>query len=364
MVRASEAAFVDPRASWAFQAGSVAANWLSSNVARIFSDDAILVEGARTNICLDSRDPSQASWTAGSGATTTTGHADGPDGASGTGTRMQCTSGGLTKYKSQLSLTTALDYVASLYARQSSGGPAAFEGGMEHTAVVGAPWAPLSLAATWTRRTTGPVNLVGGDTTTSVVPADGRTLTAIGSTASAEDVTIDLIQLEQASFASSPIRTTGSTGTRAADNVTLASGDWADLRAANAWSVEVWPEWPSTNAPASGTERVVFDIDANRRLIFYFNGSAWEVRFYANRAASAFSSATCPTFARHAHLRIYIDQSTGELTVENIDTATSNSDASPAGAGDWSSATTLFVGQSAGGTGHLFGVIAPPGREL
>lgn len=48
--RSSEAAFQDPRDSWAFKGSSESDNWKATNVPRIFDDGAILIEGARTNL--------------------------------------------------------------------------------------------------------------------------------------------------------------------------------------------------------------------------------------------------------------------------------------------------------------------------
>lgn len=205
--RGSEAAFVDPRVGWLFQSVS-GSNWLETDVPRIFSDGAILIESEATNIQPDSRNPLAGSWIAGTDTTTTAAASDGPDGAVDTGTRHEVLSGGLSQRDNLVvaanSTCTFSEYI---------GGVGNAHGTTSGTSIVGTRLSPAT-GSQWTR-SIGTVTLTSGDTSVGIVPVDANDL--FGGTAANRDAITDLHQVEVSAFASSPIRTDGAIASRSID---------------------------------------------------------------------------------------------------------------------------------------------------
>lgn len=170
--------------------------WNSAGVAQ-----GLLVEEARTNICLRSSDLTNASWTASNVTTAKT--ATGPDGVANSATTLTATAGNGTVLQAITSASAAR--ITSCYIKRRTG-----SGTVEMTQDNGSTWSAVTVTADWTR-----VNIASATLTNPTVGL--RIVT------SADAVDVALFQHEVGSFTTSPIETFASTVTRAADNISLAT---------------------------------------------------------------------------------------------------------------------------------------------
>lgn len=339
-VRASEAAAIDPRVLWAWY--DLVTPWLGNNVARILPDGSILIEPASTQLLTaDPRDTT--AWSAGSGVTVTPGDSDGPDGASNTGTRQELPSGGFSKFQSIAGLTALATYTASIYLRRSSGGGTTAEGALEHTSTVGQAWGtPVTISTTWARYV-ATAALEGADVNTSVVPLDGRAI--LGMTASAEDATHDLMQLELGAHPTSPIR--GAGATRALDDVSFAAANTKLL--SRPWAVDVSPLYASDDIPANAA---IFGFGiAGSRLELLADGTVLADVGGVNKVTKS-----AITFSRYQPFRVTVNPPAGSITVVG---ATTGDGTTTGTAWTWA-AGSLQVGDRVGGGAPFGGVISRP----
>lgn len=338
--RSSEAAAVDPRTGWAFY--DLATPWPGVDVARIMSDGAILVEGARTNVDTQARDFS--TWT-GSNAAVTTGSIDGPDGITTTGDLIEATSATSPKITKATGLSSGA-VTLSVYLRRATWSGTVTIALTDGTTTV---TAGLVLSDTWQRVT------VTLPSAASAVTAEIR----LGADATA-DCYADLVQVEAGAFSCSPIRTPGVAATRAGDQPTVPAGSWDALANASRFVVDVWPEFASTMSPPAGTQYHVFSPGGTVRLLFRWSGSNWEIRF-SNSAGTSIESLSV-AWAAYDNLRITCDHTSGLVLVENVTTGTADTAiAASAAGGSWAgyAGLDLHVGQSTS-TNHLHGVLGRP----
>ena len=349
--RATVAAFVDPRApgnggtgayAWDFVGGSEAANLLANDVMRIFADGAILIEGARTNRLLENRDPidSTVQW-GNPNFGTYTGTADdelGPDGAS-TGDRIEVSGVSFSRGQAPAGLTDP--HTLSAYGRAKSGTsiwaanyPAA------------AAWVIAAQTTVFARRTRS-VAAAGGS---PYFPCDSSIPSG-----SPQDMIVDLHQLENGAFASSPIIVGVAAATRNRDEESFAAAP-ASITDGK-FRVDYWPTHDS-GSDFHGTE-VIFKAGATPARSFLVLKTST-----ATASIITYRSATSAAIDSAAFTFVFGDKITCEVDHRNIvrifinDILEDTIDISAA-TDRWESGA-LYVGQDEAGASPAFSVIGRP----
>lgn len=254
--RSSEAAAVDPREGWSFY--DLVAPWKATNVPRILPDGAVLIEESRTNRVENGRDLTSG-W--GSSGTVTANYAAGPDGIVAAD-RVEMPSG--VAGRSVAPTITAGPVQLSVYTRAPSGTASfqeRFSDGSGGIYALGG-----EQGTDWTRRTIGVAN--APNTFCTVAVADGIDRTSHGGVVAGDrDEVVDLIQLEEAVFPSSPIRTAGAAATRAteAHGVRFSVASLPAGIVAGRWAVDVWPCF--SDAEATGLP-YIYQFTSNAGLAF------------------------------------------------------------------------------------------------
>lgn len=345
--RSSEASAVDPRDGWAWY--DLATPWPGVDVPRILSDGAILIEGSRTNLVVNGRDFTAASWDSKSGHTVTANAVAGPDGLT-LADRVQLASGGFIGD----TIGNLADFaVASVYLRAGPThvDPARqfFGAGTPNPTVISAH----NLTAQMTRYMTGELNPTTG-ATDFYYPLVGSDTSAYpnGGAAKAQDAYADLAQVEGAArFASSPIRTSGAAGTRAAESATVPEASYSAALRSSGFVVDVWPEWIPGAAP--GTFQSILRLDDNNRVYVSSAGAFSVVRGGVTTTLPALA------WASHQKITITVVWGAGGSFAASADGGGSETAAIT---GDWTGAGSLAleVGHRASTTQHLFGAISRP----
>jgi hypothetical protein len=159
----------------------------------------LLLEPARTNIALRSRDFTQAAWV----KTNITAARDvaGIDGVANTASRLTATAGNATVLQTITSASAG--HVTSFFVQRITGA-----GTLEITQNNGATWTAITLTAAWQR---------------FIIPVATVTNPVIGFriVTSGDVIAVDVAQCEVGAFATSPIITSAAAVTRAADGGTL-----------------------------------------------------------------------------------------------------------------------------------------------
>jgi hypothetical protein len=288
--RATEAANVDPRdplnggtadGAWGFVASGAAA-WKASGVARIFTDGAVLIEGARENLIKNYADLTGVDWTQINTPTEAVG-TTAPDGSASSflyGDDAAAFEG----YQHTLTLAASTAYAYSAYFLKdadtsrypalrittnvggedyrvyvnTSAGTAVSDAGFDTPDSVtvedtGDHWRVIVVVTTAAGETDGVALLypaMSSNGTTSDAGATG-TVEAWG------------MQIEEGAFATSPIRTAGAAATRNLDDMRFAEANVPVAIFSGAFSVNVWPEYASgTDNSPSGTSATVLNSDA------------------------------------------------------------------------------------------------------
>lgn len=174
----------------------------------------LLIEPARTNLVVNARDLSQASWSKLS-HTITSNAANGPDGTLAAD-RAQIGSGGYCREAA--AVVSGSPYAASAWLRSPSGSKTTQLGtgwiGVSFTqcAIVDTEWRHFHVIHTEAQVSKG------------IYVSDGRDWSGSGGlTAGARDDLVDLAQLERGRFVSSAIPTSGASASRAADQLSVAT---------------------------------------------------------------------------------------------------------------------------------------------
>lgn len=337
--RTGEAAFEDPRSAWAYQA-SGAANYLATNVPRIYSDGAVLIEGARANQCVET---AFGTWIEEGSPTLTTGAATGPDGLSAAATlEMTASATDRARHPSDIasgSSSNATAAYVSCWMRAASAQSARIGMRSKDGSSLLAS-GDLSITTTWQRF----AFLVSDIGTGGVPPQD---LVVNATDAAARTIEIAEFQTEhEVGFISSNIRATGSPTTRGAEELTIAAASVpADLLGGH-WSVTVQPLYATAAAP---TTAYVFYLDANNYLALV---SGTTVRLRADGNNTDVGSLS---WAAYAEIGIDVDFAGGALTV----TGGGGGSASPSD--DWSgSSADVTVGSDTTPANHLWGTVTRP----
>lgn len=170
----------------------------------------VLIEEARTNICLQSNDLTNASWTKSNLTTAKT--ATGPDGVANSATTITASAGNATALQAITSGSAAR--ITSVFLKRRTG-----TGNVDVTQDNGTTWATQAIASSWSRYEIASV--------TSANPTVGIRLVTNG-----DAVDVAYFQHEVGSFVTSPIVTVGATVTRSADNISLATSAFPSIGSA------------------------------------------------------------------------------------------------------------------------------------
>ena len=157
----------------------------------------LLVEEARTNLCLYSDDLTNAAWTKSNLTTAKT--ATGPDGVANSATTCTATAGNATALQAITSGSAAR--VTSVWLKRRTG-----SGNIDLTQDNGSTWTTKTITSSWARYDIGP--------TTAANPTVGIRVATSG-----DAVDVALFQHEVGSFPTSAAPTLGATVTRALDRI-------------------------------------------------------------------------------------------------------------------------------------------------
>jgi hypothetical protein len=315
--------------------------WAAAGVRRVENrgdgaGDMLLFEGSRTNTMIRSRDPElRANKSA--GTTTYPNTILCPDGTLD-GCRYDTPSLNFSD-NGVISKTSGLMYAHTCYGRAASGTtPWQMFISNPNRGVIG------SVGTTWTRReatlaATASAN--GG-----IVAVDARDWSAAsGQVAQAQDVAIDLWQMEQAYWPSSPIRTTTVSATRAADSLSYAVGQYPASFLTTGFRFTIRPDFSSTELAASGLNIILANGGAGDYFTILSTGNPRLVQGGVNRVSPA-----AITWSRYQALTFSVSPGGGSVVVAG---ATTGNGTTTGTAAAWSSAafvigsssTTAFFGR-------------------
>ncbi len=276
--RATEAPFQDPRLpseggtgvfAWAYVGGLLAANWLASNVMRIFVDGAILIEEARTNKMPES---DLDTWTLIGSATVSTDDATAPDLDTNADTiTFTALATDAITHETTIAAGAGSDNDSAFvtcWLRCTSGTEEARIGLMDKDTVTRLLSADLTVTTTWTRFSFEVTDIGAG-----VVAPDG--LIQNSSDAAARSIEAWGFQVEHLeTIVSSDTRTAGAAGTQNADDAEFSALTAAQAAAfAASWTLDFWPNWSSTVTRTTNA-RVLHIGTASDRLDMFFPGTS------------------------------------------------------------------------------------------
>lgn len=331
---------------------TVEPGYAHDDVRRVLSDGAILLEEARTNVEAESQSLTDFVAQSGTGGTATVTDPDGdaPDGTSaGTLTGAGATLNEVRRFGPIVS--TNNPGTASVYAEVVSGAASLECNGssVDHSGGAGFERLDVTRANTNNKR----VELF------TIAGGSGGTLVA------GQEARFWGMQLEDADFPTSPIRTDGATATRAADAFSLSSSEAADfrdaLKAGTPVAIDVWPEFSSTDTRENNPRIFTFGLNV---FGLYLSGTAGGPAVLITSSGTICSVAAV-AWDRYDKLRFTLtcpEGGTWNLKMENVTQGTEADDDS-AGAtshpGTFDS-QTLHVGNYATGSFRFTGVIGRP----
>lgn len=250
--RSSEASAVDPRDGYAFY--NLTTPWLGTDVPRLYSDGAVLIEDSRTNVDTDSRDFS--TWT-GSNATVTTGQADGPDGMTSTADLIEASSDTSPKITKSTGLSSG-EVTFGVYLKKAT-----WDGTVTIALTDGSTTqtADLVLSTSWQHVE------VTLSSAAAAVTAEIRF-----SADSSADCYVDLSDMVAVASPHSTIRTSGTSATRASENLYVPNASVDARLFSGHWQVHVWSPWDA-NGSHEVSPRILNCADTTSdRLRFVGNG--------------------------------------------------------------------------------------------
>lgn len=338
-VRASEASYHNGSTSSIAWAASGELRWEDRGDG---AGAMALIEESRTNRQTYSEDLSQAQWTARSGteassATTT------PDGDTD---GHYITASGTLLAQGQLGDTgvhTGADYLSAFYkARVGSYAT----GWIGFGAYPSSSYVRIAQPSEWTR-----IEDIGDGVSHAnwtIVGCDDGSASVLN-----DEVDVWGVQLEDGgAFSTSYIRTSGATGTRAADDLTIASADVSSDFYAGKWQCKIAPGWASSGAARTGYP---FYLDASNRLTL-FNSGGGELRMHIGGVNQG--GVTC-TWDKYTVLTVTVDFIAGELTVSGAVTG-GGTVALSGGAGQSWPTADVEVGSDGASSGYFCGRISEP----
>jgi hypothetical protein len=256
--------------------------WNSSGVCQ-----GLLVEEARTNICLYASDLTNAAWTKSNMTTALT--ATGPDGVANTATTCTATAGNATALQAITSGSAAR--ITSMFVKRRTG-----TGNIDLTQDNGTTWATQTVTSSWTR-----VNIAS---VTSTNPTVGIRIVTSG-----DAVDIALFQHEVGAFVTSPIYTGSASVTRAADAVLTPT---TVFPLGSAHTLYMRGSVPVTNSRAVPAA-LVDSTTASAIDIACDFGTAAEMRAYSeNGAAAGFLDTTIGAYAANTFYKMAIAAATND----------------------------------------------------
>lgn len=295
----------------------------------------LLMEGARTNLALWSRDLTNAAWTAAVGTcTTTAADEEGPDGGM-TATRSQISAASTSRYLTNGVLSG--NYAGSEWVkRKRSLGSDVIQAGLPQIATPGSggAYGPVTLTTAYQRAwgVTDPAAAAS-----FLVCGDGRVGGAF--TSRALDIESDLHQFELGAFPSSAIRTTTAAVTRGADLLQYAVGQYPASFLTRGFRFTFAPDFSSAELLASGAGIALMHDSIGTNVLQLTAGSA--PRFWVN---GSFVDGSALTYSRGQLLTFTVEPLAGRITVSGASagngSATLTGVAWPAG--------TLTIGSSGG----------------
>lgn len=338
--------------------------WASNDVRR-FEDRGdgngkmLLLEGSRKNWVYTSPKPNAGNWKAGPAPLNSVNSYKAPDAtyraSYGTSTGVEGVPADVV-YNNLVGVPSGKPWTATNWVRANAGTSTAqdFIGG----GGPGAAAAGLSTTTTWARNEMYDSNHAGTDITLYI--ADGRDLQAYGGIAGGTRRQVFWgMQLEQADFASSYIRSADNASAgpvRAAD---ILSGPIATVQVAminGTFAFEVAPIFSSARGIADGSDQCIFSFaeDDSERIFFVVSGGSIYIRVTSGGATKVTSSAL--TFSAHQKLSIGINATAGSITVGGATTGNGTVTGTP-----WTRTTgpTMYVGSRQGGTQPLYARIGP-----
>lgn len=359
MLRSGEAAFVDSRAGWRFVGASEATNYKLTNVPRIFTDGAVLIEGSRTNRMPDSSDTTV--WTGSFGTPLQVTGLTGPD-LSTDAVSIEDDSNGQFegRFENYGAAPSSTPIAVSCYLVKDS----------ITSPLVGYQWIDFAVSGdnlnvsvntqsgvTATVATSGVTGvshetndadlwwrLQTRFTTGATASQQGRIALRAGALSSSDQrITTHFVgQVEHdASYISSPIRTSGGVGVRAAESLLMTVGVSIT---AGAWVIDVSPTYASADANAT---HYIYFIDADNHLAI-IGGTTLRLR-----AGGVNEDIAAVSFTAHEKLTITVD------FPGNLMTLVGGGDGSVVLANDWTG-TSMNVGSDSTPANHFDGVISPP----
>ena len=332
--------------------------WAASHVRR-FEDRGdgngkmLLLEGARENI-LYPTEHFQNIWASSGGLTITNNTTAAPDGEIDAD-RVQTTGVGDELYNLWFSQPSGVDYTGSVWRRSPSGTSSAQDmvaGGGNGTA------SAATVTTTWARATMK--RTPHSSTTIGLWIGDGGNRTGYGgTTAGARDEVAWGAQLEQASFASSYIRTLDGATSRSTRSADIFSGSIASVPAAmvnGTFSFDIAPIFSDAEGVRHAADQCIFSFaeDDSERIFFVVSGGSIYIRVTSGGATKVTSSAL--TFSAHQKLSVTINATAGSITVGGATTGSGTVTGTP-----WTRTTgsTMYVGARHGGTQPLFARLGP-----
>jgi hypothetical protein len=224
-------AFTRASNGWEFNSEGNLAQY-STNVSRFGYDQStlaargLLMEMARTNIALHSRDFTQTAWVKSN--ITAALNVTGIDGVANSASRLTATAANGTAL--QTITSASANHVTSFFVRRISG-----TGTVEITQNNGTTWTAITLTSAW-QRFVVPVGTVAN-------PVIGLRLVTSG-----DVVAVDVAQAEVETFPTSPIITAGASVTRAVDIGTMASvTPWFNAAQGTMFAEFLVPFFPTYN---------------------------------------------------------------------------------------------------------------------
>lgn len=365
-VRTTEAAFVDPRPienggtgsyAWDFVGGDLASNWKAPDTRRIFSDGAVLIEGARTNLVLYSENLAHAAWSRDGPAPTVAGAA--PD---GDGDALLIDNDGTAPDRYYIGYTPppiGVGVSHSAYARGVGGTKLGSRKGAYGLRTFHTP-----LSTSTYRRVIDTYATPAGPNYSLWTAHNNDDATGVG--VAGETVRLWGIQVEVGDFSTSPIRTAGAAATRNADQLywgSMTAAQEAALGRPGGWHIDVWPNYSSTEVHALNAAVLTVGPSLLSVVNVGTSGNDWSLTVGTG-------TATCAgvAFSRGDHLRIHVISQNANATisirVENLTTATDSTAGTASGSASTWVGQRLTIGNLDGGTtAPIDAVVGEPEAE-
>jgi hypothetical protein len=257
-------AFTRASNGWEFNSEGNLAQY-STNVSRFGYDQStlaargLLLEMARTNIALHSRDFTQTAWVKTS--ITAALNVAGVNGVANTASRLTATAANGTALQTITAAST--NYVTSFFVRRITG-----TGTVEITQDNGVTWTAITITSAWQRFVISAATILN--------PVIGFRLGTNG-----DVIAVDVAQTEAEAFPTSPIITTSASVTRAVDSGTMASvTPWFNSAEGTLFAEVLFPFFPAFNGAVQASD--LFRLD-NGTINNQYN-----LRFVRDGAGSAY----------------------------------------------------------------------------